>query len=141
MGSKDNTKENNFKRRVITHMKKEGFNCIAQPTPAFPEIMAWRPFADSGGNMLAINVQETISEKIKNKIVLPFYVAFVNCKGDKSLNKKEKERAKLCLKEGRCNAFFVANKDGRKLLFNEITVNSRKSKKKTSTKERPSYVG
>jgi len=131
----------NFQRRVVTHLKKQGFNCITQPKSAFPDILAWRPFINGKGDILAINVQSNLSGIVTNKTVLPFYVSFIECKVNKYLSKKEKEAAKLILKEGRCNTFLVAHRKDRKLLFQEITLDDEKIVATPISKELPSYIG
>ena len=142
MDSKSYRIEYNFQRRVVTHLKKQGFNCITQPKSAFPDILAWRPFINGAGDVFAINVQENLSGTVTNKTVLPFYVSFIECKVNKYLSKKEKEAAKLILKEGRCNTFLVAHREGRKLLFQEITLNGEEAVVTTLIpKELPSYIG
>jgi len=130
-----------LKDDVMSHLKKQGFNCISKSKNAFPEIVAWRPFVNSGGDTLAINVQETLSGKIENKVVLPFYVSFIECKKDKNLNKKAKDVAKLFLQEGRCNTFLVAYKENKKLLFEEIKLNNKKPIKTKTIKTMPAYIG
>jgi len=131
----------NFQRRVVAHLKKLGFNCIVQPKSAFPDILAWRPFINENGESLALNVQENLDGRISYKTILPFYVSFIECKVNKYLSKKEKDAAKLILKEGRCNTFLVAHRKNRKLLFQEITLDNEKIIVKQINKTLPSYVG
>jgi len=131
----------NFQRRVTKHLVSKGFNCITQPKSAFPDIIAWKPFVDGNGNALAINVQETLSDKTNNKVLFPFYISFIECKVNKYLSKKEKEAAKLILKEGRCNSFLVAYRDVKKLLFQEITLDNENIIINSVNKKFPSYIG
>jgi len=131
----------NFQRRVVKHLKDQGFSCIVQPKSAFPDILAWRPFISANGDVLAINVQSNLAGTITNKTVMPFFVSFIECKVNKYLSKKEKEAAKLILKEGRCNTFLVAHRKKRKLLFYEITVDEEAIMTTPIPKELPSYVG
>lgn len=131
----------NFQRRVVNHLKKLGFNCIVQPKSAFPDILAWRPFINENGEALALNVQENLDGRISYKTILPFYVSFIECKVNKYLSKKEKDAAKLILKEGRCNVFLVAHRKNRKLLFQEIKLDNEKIITTNVDKPTPSYIG
>jgi len=131
----------NFQRRVVNHLKKLGFNCIVQPKSAFPDILAWRPFINENGEALALNVQENLDGRISYKTILPFYVSFIECKVNKYLSKKEKDAAKLILKEGRCNVFLVAHRKNRKLLFQEIKLDNEKIIATNVDKPTPSYIG
>ena len=140
MTSKSYNTDYNFQKKVVEHLKKQGFNCISQSEKLFPNILAWRPFANERGETLAINVQETLSDKVNTKIVLPFYVSFIECKADNHLTKKEKIVAKTILKEGRCNTFLVAYKEKRKVLFHEIKVDDEKVTMTPINKNKPSYV-
>ena len=141
MDSKSRRVEHDFQKRVTDHLRKEGFNCIAQPMSSFPNILAWRPFLNSDGDTLAINVVSNISGTITTKMVLPFYISFIECKIDKKLTKKEKEAAKLTLKEGRCNTFLVAHRKDKELLFQEITLEDEKIVTTSIEKQLPSYIG
>ena len=141
MDSKSNKIDYNFKRRVVKHLKGEGFNCIVQQKPAFPDILAWRPFANSSGDFMALKVQENLAGKIKQKILLPFYVSFIECNTSKHLGKKKREAAKLLLEEGRCNAFLIAHKKDKKLLFHEIILDEKEIIiTKPLDKITPSYI-
>ena len=141
MDSKSRRVEYNFQKKVTDHLRKEGFNCITQPLSSFPNILAWRPFLNSDGDTLAINVVSNISGAITTKMVLPFYVSFIECKIDKKLTKKEKQAAKLTLEEGRCNAFFVAHRKNKEVLFQEITLEDEKIVTTLIDKKLPSYIG
>ena len=141
MDSKSCKIDYNFQKRVVTHLKKQGFNCITQPESIFPNILAWRPFVNGNGDVLAINVQENLSGNITNKVVMPFYVSFIECKENKNLSKKEKETAKLILEQGRCNTFLVAYREKRKLLFQEIKLDNEKIIITNINKTLPSYIG
>jgi len=131
----------NFQRRVVKHLKEKGFNCIVQPKSAFPDIVAWKPFNDGKGNSLALNVQETIDEETKSKVVFPFYVSLIECKVNKYLSKKEKIEATKILEEGRCNSFLVAYRENRKLKFQEIELKDKIPVIKNVEKPLPSYLG
>lgn len=141
MVSKSYKIEHDFKKSVVTHLKKEGFNCISQPKDMFPDILAWRPFIDGKGDTLVINVQSNLSGTVTNKTVFPFYVSFIECRKDKPLSKKERNIAKSILKEGRCNTFLVAHKKNKKLLFKEIMLEDEKVIMKPINKQLPTYIG
>jgi len=126
---------------VIQHLQENSFNCIVQPKSSFPEIIAWRPFADITGNLFTINTMQNVKGKISNKVFIPFFVSFIVCKDSKDLSKKEKLAAKKTLEEGRCNTFFVAYKNKKKLEFQEIGLKMKGAKSKGEIKEIPSYLG
>lgn len=128
-----------FQKKVVKHLRDEGFNCVPQPSPEFPNIIAWRPFVNGSGDVLAISVNETFSGKVGTKTVLPFYVAFIECREKKALSKKEEKIAKLNLEEGRCNTFLLANTKNKKVVFKEITLNNKEVIPVGKTL--PSYVG
>ena len=141
MDSKSHKIDYNFKRRVLEHLKGHGFNCIVQPKSLFPDILAWRPFSNSAGEFMALNVQENLAGKIKQKILLPFYVSFIECNTSKHIGKKKREAAKLLLEEGRCNAFLIAHKKDKKLLFHEIILDEKEIIiTKPLDKITPSYI-
>lgn len=133
--------KNNFQGKVLKHLKEKGFNCIVQPKPAFPEIVAWKPFEDGKGHFMMLNVEATIEGKAFSKVLSPFFVALVECKDKKFLNKKEKAAATKILKEGRCNTFMVAYKDKQKLKFQEIELKNSMPIIKPVEKPLPSYFG
>jgi len=131
-----------FQKSVLKHLKSEGFNCIVQSKPAFPNIIAWRPFVDGNGNTLAVTTQLFVGEKVSYKMFLPFFVSLIECKVNKKISKKEKNAAKKILKEGRCNTFHMVYPNKNKLEFNEITIENNKPVKKTRIeKSTPSYLG
>jgi len=129
----------NFQRRVVKHLSEKGFNCIVQPKSAFPDIIAWKPFIDGNGRTLAINTQTRIGDKSYQDIMIPFYVSLIECKVNKYLNKKEKDATKQILEEGRCNSFFVAYRDKRKLEFEEFKLKKAKIERIEKV-EAPFYV-
>ena len=112
-------KINNFQQKVAKHITEKGFNCIIQPK-SFPNIVAWKFFEDKDGSSLAINAHVVINGKEKKKIYYPFFITMIECRLDNPLNKKEIKLSKQILKEGRCNAFFVAYEDKKELQFKEI---------------------
>jgi len=139
MVNKSYQKGYNFQRRVLKHLTEKGFNCVVQPKSAFPDIVAWKPFVDSLGRSLAVNTQTEVGDKAYTSILIPYYVTLIECKVNKYLNKKEKDAAKKILEEGRCNNFFVAYKDKRKLKFEKIGI-TRKKEIIKEIKEIPSWI-
>lgn len=132
---------NDFQKSVLRHLELEGFNCIVQPKPSFPTIVAWRPFVDGNGNTIAINTQLAVGKKVLYKVFLPFFVSLIECKLNKKISKKEETAAKKILKEGRCNAFYIAYQNKKKVEFNEITIEENKPVGKNIKKSIPSYLG
>ena len=130
--------KSHIQNQVLTHLKGEGFNCIAQS--AFPSIVAWRPFTDAQEKFLTLKVKAVIDGKTHYKILYPFFVAMVECK---KLNKKEKVKSQKLLKEGRCNTFLVASKDKKKLKFEEVEKEKIEieNSPSLSTHSSPSYIG
>lgn len=122
----------NFQRRVLKHLKEQGFNCVVQKS--FPDIIAWKPFMDSNGMSPVLHTQMMMGNKVSHNTFIPFFVTLVECK---KLTKKTKKEAEKVLKENRCNIFLVAYLNKKKLEFQEI-----KSKKgiKIVKKEIPSYL-
>ena len=125
---------NNLKKDVLNHLKEHNFNCVVKNS--FPEIVAWRPFSDSAGNVLVVNARQEAGKKVSNKIVVPFFVTFITYR---EINLKERKDAKKCLMEGRCNSFFVASKGKKKINLKEIKI--KENKVLTSIKlPTPSYL-
>jgi len=132
------SKSYHFQQRVLKHFKEQGFNCVVQQK-AFPDIIAWKPFIDARGLSPVLFTQIVHGEDIYHDQFIPFFVTFVECKINKSLNKKEKIEAKKFLKENRCNTFLVAWKDGRKLEFQELKI--KKPEIKPQERLNPTYFG
>jgi hypothetical protein len=141
-GNKMEKKKLNFQNKVVKHLIEKGFNCVIQPKPIFPEIIAWKPFTDMEGRSPILMTQTEISGRVINKQFVPFFVALVECNSKKYLNKKKTGEVKKILEENRCNVFLVAYKDKKnKLEFQEINLKERQIKVKPGKKEIPSYLG
>lgn len=123
----------NLNKQVIEHLQQKGFNCIAQNN--FPNIIAWKPFINEGGESLVLNVNTTINGKSRIKTLFPFFISMIECK--KSLSKKEMRIAEEIIKEGRCSSFIIAYKDKNKLKFEEMEFEIPIPQKKPL----PSYFG
>ena len=130
-----------LKKHVLKHLQEKGFNCIAQSKPAFPDIIAWKPFMDMQGKSPILHTQTIMGSEVTNKSFIPFFVTLVECKKNKKLNKKEKAAVKIILDENRCNLFLIAYKEKGKLEFTEIETSNKIPTAEIIKKERPSYLG
>jgi len=135
------SKESNFHRSVVRHLKNMGFSCMVQ-SKSFPDIVAWKPFTDDAGRSLVVNTQINLAEDSYSKLVIPFFITLIKCKESGKLTTKEKSTAIGLLEENRCNSFIVASRDKKKKLdFNELTFNTpRRRKSKREKPTIPSYI-
>jgi len=119
MVNKSYIKGYNFQQRVKKYLEKKGFITVVRPRSKFPDITAYTRMGSQVSTVI------THSDKQIKLNVDPFIVFDIECKVNGYLNKTEKEKALQRLKEGKCNAFFVAYRKKRKLQFKGIWLNSK----------------
>ena len=117
----------NIKKEVKSYLEKQGFSCVVRPNKEFTDILAYISMGvDVEGmiNSKVITKKKDFETQIPFKID-PFILFEIKCKEGK-LTKLERKKAEELINKKGCNAFLVAFKKGKKLLFNQYFLKSKK---------------
>ena len=109
-----------LKKNVIKHLQSEGFVCLEQDRGKFPHIIAWHPLIDAGGKLMTLDTSFSKDGKTEQRSMVPFMIFNVQCKPNKYIGKKDKEKAIEILKTRKATSFLVAFEKDNKPSFYEI---------------------